>query len=133
MAKFIYPHVAITVSDIEETKMFYENIGFDLIQENISQEKQRHFLLFEGYNFQIEVFYFENQDTQKTHEDYMKIGLLHFALPTNHLQQLREKFIQKGISVGEIRTTSLGVKNFNLIDPSGITIEFFNRNESYSI
>jgi catechol 2,3-dioxygenase-like lactoylglutathione lyase family enzyme len=127
MRKFKDPHLSITVNNIEETKTFYINIGFTLVDEIISPEKKRHFMLFEGYNFQIEVFHFDNQESQlaKT-EDYMTVGFLHFALPTNDLKALKEKFVKQGLQLAsDLRVTSLGVYNFTLIDPSGITVEFY--------
>lgn len=125
MSRFIHPHVAITANNLEATKTFYRAIGFSIVDEILSSEKKRQVILLEKDAFQIEVFHFDTQEkNQVSHEDYMKVGLLHIALPTEDLHSLREAFIQKGLSATPIRITSIGVENFTLTDPNGITIEF---------
>lgn len=124
---FYLPHVAITVTDIEATKSFYSTIGF-LIKENLySEEKKRHFLLLEGYGLEMEVFYFDDQAKGQIYKtDYKTVGPQHIAFPVSDLEEKKEDLLQKGIILLEdMRVSSLGVKNLNITDPSGITVEFF--------
>jgi catechol 2,3-dioxygenase-like lactoylglutathione lyase family enzyme len=127
MNKFKYAHVAITVKNINETKRFYKAIGFKVVDERIAPEKKRHFLLLEGYNFQIEVFHFDNQrDRFAQNENYTRVGFLHFALPCVDLKTMKKNLLKQKLHLAtDLRVTSLGVYNFTLIDPSGISIEFF--------
>lgn len=127
MTKFHKPHISINPNSVEETKDFYQRIGFKIKDEIYSKEKKRHFLLLEGYNFEIEIFHFDDQKPQKApKEDYQKVGFLHFALPVTDLQKTRDDFVRKGIKLSkDIAISSTGLKYLNIIDPSGITIEFF--------
>jgi catechol 2,3-dioxygenase-like lactoylglutathione lyase family enzyme len=127
MLKFRKPHVAITIDNVEKTKEFYQKIGFKIKDEIYSKEKGRHFLLLEGYGFEIEIFHFDNQKPQKApKENYQKVGFLHFALPVPNLEKLRDELTRKGIKLSNnITISSSGLKYLNIIDPSGITIEFF--------
>ena len=127
MTKFTRPHIAITVNNIQETKSFYKRIGFKIKDEIYSKEKARHFLLLEGYNFEIECFRFDNQKSEKAlPEDYKRVGFLHFALPTLNLKKVRDKLVKEGIKFSkDISVSSGGLKYLNIIDPSGVVIEFF--------
>ncbi|HSX15237.1 MAG TPA: VOC family protein [Candidatus Saccharimonadales bacterium] len=128
MTGYVHPHVAVTVSDFEATKSFYASLGFKTLVENFSEEKQRHFMLLEGYGLEMEVFYFTNQPEGQTiaEDDLQRVGIKHVALPVDDVTQLRNSLVGKGIELlKDINVSSLGVSNFNVKDPSGLVLEFF--------
>lgn len=127
MANFIYPHIAITVNDIKKTKEFYRAIGFRIKEDIYSQEKKRHFLLLEGYGFEMEVFYFDDQAKgQRSIEDLKKVNIHHFGVPIKNIEKIKKELIKKNIPLyKDIQTSSLGLKYLNIQDPSGFIFEFF--------
>lgn len=127
MANYQLSHLAITVSEIDKTKIFYQTIGFTVSKDIYSENTKRHFLLLQGYGMEIEVFYFEDQPVDQKIVSNMKlIGLQHMAFPVKNVQDKRVELMRNGVSLlKDINTSSLGVKNLNIVDPSGIIIEFF--------
>lgn len=130
MGSYKYPHVAITVNNIIESKKFYEKIGFQVAENIYSQEKKRHFLLLQGFGLEIEVFLFDEQAPyQKYTTDIQTVGLQHIALPVSNIDEKKSELLQKEIALfKDITVSSLGVKNLNVVDPTGIIIEFFEIN-----
>jgi catechol 2,3-dioxygenase-like lactoylglutathione lyase family enzyme len=127
MNHFIHPHIAITVNNIEKTKIFYSNIGFKVVIENFSLEKSRYFMLLSGYDFQIEVFQFVDQiPNQKIENDLKMIGLQHIAFRVEDLSKMKDKLLENNIILDkDISISSLGIKFINILDPDGLIIEFF--------
>lgn len=79
---YYLPHIAITVSDIQQTKEFYTKIGFVVKEDMYSDEKKRHFLLLEGYGLEMEVFNFDSQTPNQTYStEYHIVGPQHIAFP----------------------------------------------------
>ena len=126
---YYLPHIAITVLDIEKIKKFYTEIGFSIKEELYSKEKKRHFLLLEGYGIEMEVFHFDEQyPNQVIISNLQQVGFQHIAFPADNLEEKKTEILGKGIMLlKDINVSSLGVKNFNLTDPSGFIIEFFEK------
>ncbi|SRR5258706_6552599 len=127
MNAYLLPHIAITVEDIDATKDFYLKLGFILKEDIYSQEKKRHFLLMEGFGLEIEFFNFDEQEAKQSYlTNLQKVGLQHIALPVINPEDKKAELLSKGLTLlKDINVSSLGVKNLNIVDPSGIIIEFF--------
>lgn len=130
MANYHLPHIAITVSNINITKDFYSKLGFLVKEDFYSKEKKRHFLLLEGYGLEIEIFNFDRQiSNQRFQANLQIVGFQHIALPVKNLEEKKKELLTRGIDLfKDINISSLKVKNLNIIDPSGIIIEFFELN-----
>ncbi len=120
------PHIAITVVDVEETKNFYKAIGFELRQERYSKEKRRTFLLLVGYGIEIEIFCFDVQVDATFDHQLDAVGFQHVALPVPDLQAQRDFLLSKSILLyKDLAVSSSGINFLNILDPSGLIIEFF--------
>ena len=54
------------------------------------------------------------------------IGLQHITLPVHNIQDKKEELLKNKIPLlKDLNTSSLGIYNLNIIDLSGIVIEFF--------
>ena len=128
MLDYYLPHIAFTVTDIQKTKDFYQSLGFITKKYMYSEEKQRYFLLLEGFGLEMEVFHFDDQEDKSLIENLKEVGIKHIALPVENLEIKKTEFISKGITIAkDISVSSLGVRHFNITDPSGLSIEFFER------
>ena len=86
-------------------------------------------MLLAGFGLEIEVFCFDEQENSQTVTvDLKTAGLQHFALPVENIEVKKQELIDKGIElIKDISTSSLGVKNLNIKDPSGFVVEFFEK------
>lgn len=130
MEKYTLPHISIVVNDLLKTKEFYLRLGFKgIYKESSNKEEQYDYLLFEGFNMQIEAWYFRSKNhDKKADQDKYKIGITHFAVVCNDIKKLKDKFLKKGIRMfKDIKTIDIGdsfLSFFYIEDPSGILIEF---------
>lgn len=130
MKSYQHPHIALTVDDIDATKNFYTSLGFAIAEDMYSEDKKRHFLLLQGFGLEIEVFHFDDQarNQRLQAENLEEVGIKHIALPVENIQGFRDELMGKNIPlIKDTSISSLGVKNINVIDPSGLVIEFFER------
>lgn len=127
MKMYQLPHIAITINNIQDTKDFYTKLGFLVKEDTYSQEKKRHFLLLEGFGLEMEVFCFDEQLPDQYYEAHVqKVGLQHIAFPVANVEEKKIELLSKGLVLSrDVTVSSLGVKHINIIDPSGIVIEFF--------
>jgi len=126
MSKYTIPHVAIIVNNLEETKEFYQKIGFSVLDEIYLKEKQRKFLLLEGYGLQIEAFFYINDDhDNKADQNQKRTGIMHFAVACENIEVVRDMIASKNVSLHkDISTSTGGIVLFFVEDPSGILVEF---------
>lgn len=121
-------HIAIIVSDYEQSKHFYtEVLGLELIAETY-REARHSYKLDLGLNgrYVIELFSFPNPPARPSRPE--STGLRHLAFEVDDINATVQYLVEKGIAVEPIRTDELTGKRFTFIaDPDGLPIEFYEK------
>ncbi|HEX2149102.1 MAG TPA: VOC family protein [Actinomycetota bacterium] len=123
-------HAAISVSDLERSKAFYAELGFQPVvdwADPSGSPKICHMKLGDSY---LELFWFEAhlaapESAGQLQTDLPRIGCKHFALRVDSIDEAKafveDKGWAAGVAVLEGRT---GVRYFFVPDPDGILVEF---------
>lgn len=116
-------HIAIIVSDYEQSKNFYVNLlGFEIIRETIRKNKNDIKLDLKAGNCELEIFY--NPTAPKRLNYPEACGLRHLAFKSEHIEDDVHELTEKGIMVEEIRIDPLTNKKMTFFkDPDGLPLE----------
>ncbi len=106
-------HIAIIISK-EEHIYFYEKLGFKIFHR--VERKNDIVVLMEGYGIQLEIFVDPSHPRRSSNPE--NIGLRHFALKVDNINELSEKFEH-----GPIMKDWFGVNYCFISDPDGLPIE----------
>lgn len=119
-------HIAIICSDYQKSKKFYtEVLGFKIIQEVYRKERDSYKLDLALQNYYcIELFSFPNPPKRPSRPE--STGLRHLAFAVNNIEEEREKLMQLGITVEQIRVDEFTQKKFTFFeDPDALPIELY--------
>ena len=114
-------HVAIPVTDLERSVSFYcENLGFDLVGRDQYPTMKQAFVSLGKSGFTLELFVPLGDEADKPWRlpD-------HLAFECQNIEDFRATVIGSGLSVPEIETFPGGMKHFELHDPDGVKLDFF--------
>jgi glyoxylase I family protein len=129
MQKFKVGHVAITVSDIEKSKKFYEeNFGFTFIKQFEKPAVGAKFCYLELEGFQIELWEFASQkQSSENLQDLEVRGLRHLAFVVDDVEAVVSDLQSKGLNFSDVKVGSSG-KKFSLgSDLDGIGLEIIEK------
>lgn len=121
-------HIAIIVSDYEESKRFYTDVlGLEIIREIFRAERQSHKLdLSLNGNYVIELFSFSNPPKRLSRPE--ATGLRHLAFEVDDIQATVGFLTSKNTIPEPVRIDEFTGKKFTFIsDPDGLPIEFYER------
>ena len=116
--------------DMAESIKFYEQFGFNVVlhwKDPDGQLEIAHLKLADNY---LEIFWYKNRtpapETAALLEtDLPRIGVKHFALNVDSVNEAKEFVESRGIATGiEVQQGKTGVRYFFVNDPSGILLEF---------
>lgn len=119
-------HIAIICSDYQKSKKFYtEILGFKIIQEVYRKERDSYKLDLALQNYYcIELFSFPNPPKRPSRPE--STGLRHLAFAVENIEKEREKLVQLGINVEQIRVDEFTQKKFTFFeDPDALPIELY--------
>lgn len=119
-------HIAIIVSNYEQSKKFYtEVLGFHIVNETYRAERDSYKLDLEiNQQTQIELFSFPNPPHRPTHPE--ATGLRHLAFGVPNINTVREELLSKNIETEEVRVDEITNKKFFFFaDPDGLPIEIY--------
>lgn len=119
-------HIAIICSDYEKSKKFYtEILGFKIIKEVYRKERDSYKLDLALQNYYcIELFSFPNPPKRMSRPE--STGLRHIAFAVENIEKEREKLVQLGITVEQIRVDEFTKKKFTFFeDPDALPIELY--------
>lgn len=119
-------HIAIICSDYQKSKRFYTDIlGFKIIQEVYRKERDSYKLDLALQNYYcIELFSFPNPPKRPSRPE--SSGLRHLAFAVENIEKEREKLLQLGITVEQIRVDEYTNKKFTFFeDPDALPIELY--------
>jgi catechol 2,3-dioxygenase-like lactoylglutathione lyase family enzyme len=120
-------HIAIPVADLERSVSFYcQNLGFDLAGRDQYPAMKQAFVSLGKGGFTLELFVplGEAALDPRRHPD-------HLAFECGNIEDYREKVIATGLRVSEIETFPGGMKHFELRDPDGVKLDFFQGRVGY--
>lgn len=118
-------HVAIIVSDIERSIMFYEQaLGLQVKERTFRSERNSWKVDLVNGECQLELFTFPGAPKRPSYPEAQ--GLRHIAFSVSSVEELHKSLKGKGISVEEIRIDHLtGKKFFFFADPDDQPIEIY--------
>lgn len=126
---FSFHHVALSVSDTIRSKEFYAKLGFKPVFEWIADDKSltiTHLAL--GATI-LELFCYREpveQPLQSLENDLRHIGIKHFGLRVEVLENAQTFITASGIAAGQdimIKQGRTGIKYFFIRDPDGNFVE----------
>lgn len=121
-------HIAIIVSDYENSKRFYtEVLGLKIIREVFRAERQSYKLdLSLNGNYLIELFSFPNPPKRVSRPE--ATGLRHLAFEVDNIETTVDFLTSKNAIPEPVRIDEFTGKKFTFInDPDGLPIEFYER------
>ncbi|HOZ73938.1 MAG TPA: VOC family protein [Flavobacterium sp.] len=121
-------HIAIIVSDYENSKRFYtEVLGLKIIREVFRAERQSYKLdLSLNGNYVIELFSFPNPPKRVSRPE--ATGLRHLAFEVDNIETTVDFLTSKNAIPEPVRIDEFTGKKFTFInDPDGLPIEFYER------
>ena len=123
-------HVAISVTHLEKSKDFYEKFGFEEKLTWESPDKSLIICQLMLNGICLEIFKYENYQempltAKELDTDLPRIGVKHFGLTVNSIEEMNEILIEQGIvsEKQQIITGRTGVRYFFIKDPDGLLLE----------
>lgn len=129
MIMFNFNHVAISVTNAEESIEFYKKFGFKEFKSWKAEDESIKINMLKLNNIVLEIFcykvYTKLPETAKTTvTDLPVLGTKHFALGVDNIEEAKEFVIKNEIANDiEIKVGRLGKPYFFIKDPNGILLE----------
>lgn len=123
-------HYAISVSDSEKSRRFYEKLGFRVVKEYQAEDGSVRILQMENDGFLLEMFCYPDSERTPDFVDTLNTdlhvnGAKHMALAVRDPKKAAEYLLSEGL-IGEmpvINEGRLGRPYFFIKDPDGIFVE----------
>ncbi|NQV00396.1 MAG: VOC family protein [Parcubacteria group bacterium] len=115
-------HIAIPVKNLEESKKFYEKLGFRLYNQfEKPKENLKAYCIKNKSNFKIELIYHPENEKIK----FPKLPeILHIGIEVKNLGKKLKRLKENNIKVIKPITKGVTVKHFTFIeDPNGFSVE----------
>lgn len=129
-------HYAISVSDSEKSRKFYEKLGFQTVKEYQADDGSVRILQMEKDGFLLEMFYYPDSEptpdfVETLNTDLHVNGAKHMALAVEDPQEAAEYLLREGLirEMPVINEGCLGRPYFFIKDPNGIFVEIITQCE----
>lgn len=126
---FNFNHVAISVTNAEESIEFYKKFGFEEFKSWKAEDESIKINMLKLNNTVLEMFCYKEytklpETSNTTATDLPVLGTKHFALGVENIEQAKEFVIKNEIANDiEIKVGRLGKPYFFIKDPNGILME----------
>lgn len=127
---FWIDHYAISVSDSEKSRRFYEKLGFRLVKDYQADDGSVRILQMENSGFLLEMFCYPDSkptpDFVETLDSDLHVnGAKHMALAVENPQKAAEYLLKEGLikEMPAVNEGRLGRPYFFIKDPDGIFVE----------
>lgn len=126
---FNFNHVAISVTNAEESIEFYKKFGFEEFKSWKAEDESIKINMLKLNNTVLEMFCYKEytklpETANTTATDLPVLGTKHFALGVENIEQAKEFVIKNEIANDiEIKVGRLGKPYFFIKDPNGILME----------
>lgn len=97
-------HVAVTVSDFEQSVTLYEKLGFTVLVKKDTPEKKKKPALLRKGDLNLEMFYYDDFTNDLSNRDTMgnnvkEVGQKHFALRVDSITETIQELEAAGIAL----------------------------------
>lgn len=122
-------HIAISVTNAEESIEFYKKFGFKEFKSWKAEDESIKINMLKLNNTVLEMFCYKEytklpETAKTTATDLQVLGTKHFALGVENIEQAKEFVIKNEIANDiEIKVGRLGKPYFFIKDPDGILVE----------
>ena len=136
---FSFHHVALSVSNMDKAKRFYNVFGFKVVLDWVSDNQNlsiSHLML---GSILLELFCyreFTKNNEVGLEDDLRKIGVKHFALLVDSIDAAKNKVVEAGIIKQEeieIKKGRTGITYFFLKDPDNNFVEIVEDKRSFTL
>lgn len=116
-------HVAIIVSDYEQSKDFYVNkLGFEIIRDNYRPNKDDHKLDLRLGDCELEIFAVKNAPARPSYPE--ALGLRHLAFYVENIEETIAELAALGIETEPVRVDEFTNRRMTFFrDPDGLPLE----------
>ncbi|MHB8528567.1 MAG: VOC family protein [Caulobacteraceae bacterium] len=120
-------HIAVPVDDLERSVTFYcRNLGFDMVGRDEYPTMRQAFVSLGKGGFTIELFVPQGEEA-----DAPRLRPDHLAFECSDIASYRTSVIASGVRVPAVETFPGGMKHFQLSDPDGVKLDFFEGRAGY--
>ena len=127
--KFRFHHTAISVSDLDGSKAFYGELGFEPVLDWVGDGGSPRICHLKLGDVLLELFWFSDHrpapvSAGRLETDLPRIGCKHFALQVESIEEAKLFVEERGWADVEVVEGRTGVRYFFVSDPDGILLEF---------
>ena len=126
---FNFNHIAISVTNAEESIEFYKKFGFEEFKSWKAEDESIKINMLKLNSIVLEIFCYKEytklpETAKTTATDLPVLGTKHFALGVENIEQAKEFVVKNEIANDiEIKVGRLGKPYFFIKDPNGILME----------
>ncbi|GAV19103.1 glyoxylase I family protein [Mariprofundus micogutta] len=126
---FSFHHVALSVSNLEESVAFYSLLGFDPVFDWQAEDDSLSIVHLRQGEALLELFCFTTpvaapESTRSLATDLPRIGIKHFGVKVADIAKAKDEIEKLGIiDKVEVVKGRTGIDYFFITDPSGILVE----------
>lgn len=123
-------HVAISVSDFDQSMVFYEKLGFHEVMRWQAEDGALTIVQMQLDGMLLEMFCYASSKVgeigqQTLASDLKRVGSKHFGLRVVDIEVARRQLIESGLADASVTVTKgrTGIKYLFLRDPDGLFVE----------
>jgi len=123
-------HVAISVTDIDQSRAFYQKLGFAEVMRWQAEDESLTIVQMQLSGMLLEMFCYASPKEgavkeQSLESDLKMVGTKHFGLRVDDIEVARKKLIESGLMDAATTVTQgrTGIEYLFLRDPDGLFVE----------
>lgn len=135
---FAFHHIALSVSDEERSRIFYEMFDFKPIRRWAAEDGSLSILHLKNDNAVLELFCYRAAQSlppssQSLKSDLPIIGTKHFGMNVENIREVYERLRSNGVQMAsEVTMGRTGIEYFFVRDPDGILFEVVHESGGYN-